>query len=341
MTDKQEKPTLPKMTIAEMDLFDVPMVGVFNNKEFTAYTLSTLAGIEVDDLDDMVITVEDFMANPEQGKRNMRMDARVNIKKGEERANIEIQRVKKDDEAARALNYAGGLVTSFPKGLEKLPKTKNTVIFICDFDPFISTPYEGQTRMRYTLSSDDDESRFHTLSGIPYPFDGLTIIIYNGKQDWNKNPPKSEEEDRIRIYLEDMKKANPNDMISEIAMKASKEYKEDPKSMSKTEDWIKYNFAEYFDEQAKEYKKKIQEVEEEKTKVEEEKAKVEEEKAKVEEKNARLEDENARLKEENEKNLINQSIQFAKNLIDNSSLPLSEIAKLTGLDESELKNISQ
>ena len=43
MTDKQEKPTLPKMTIAEMDLFDVPMVGVFNNKEFTAYTLSTLA----------------------------------------------------------------------------------------------------------------------------------------------------------------------------------------------------------------------------------------------------------------------------------------------------------
>lgn len=103
--------------------------------------------------------------------------------------------------------------------------------------------------------------------------------------------------------------------------------------MSKTEDWIKYNFAEYFDEQAKEYKKKIQEVEEEKTKVEEEKAK-------VEEKNARLEDENARLKEENEKNLLNQSLQFAKNLIDNSSLPLSEIAKLTGLEESELKKIS-
>ena len=103
--------------------------------------------------------------------------------------------------------------------------------------------------------------------------------------------------------------------------------------MSKTEDWIKYNFAEYFEEQAKDYENKIQRIEEEKTKVEEEKAI-------VEEKNARLEDENARLKEENEKNLINQSLQFAKNLIDNSSLPLSEIAKLTGLDESELKNIS-
>ena len=123
-----------------------------------------------------------------------------------------------------------------------------------------------------------------------------------------------------------MKKANPNDMISEIAMKASKEYKEDPKIMSKTEEWIKYNFAEYFEEQAKDYKNKIQ--------------RIEEEKAKVEEKNARLEDENARLKEENEKNLLNQSLQFAKNLIDNSSLTLSEIAKLTGLEESELKKIS-
>lgn len=187
--------------------------------------------------------------------------------------------------------------------------------------------------MRYTLRSDDDESKFHTLSGMTYPFDGLTIIIHNGNQDWSKNPPRSEEEDRIRVYLEDMQNANPNDMISEIAMKASKEYKEDPKIMSKTEEWIKYNFAEYFEEQAKGYKNKIQRIEEEKTKIEEEKTK-------IEEKNARLEDENARLKEENEKNLLNQSLQFAKNLIDNSSLTLSEIAKLTRLEESELKKIS-
>ena len=180
--------------------------------------------------------------------------------------------------------------------------------------------------MRHTLQSDDDESKFHTLSGMTYPFDGLTIIIHNGNQDWSKNPPRSEEEDRIRVYLEDMQKANPNDMISEIAMKASKEYKEDPKIMSKTEEWIKYNFAEYFEEQAKDYKNKIQRIEEEKTK--------------IEEKNARLEDENARLKEENEKNLLNQSLQFAKNLIDNSYLTLSEITKLTGLEESELKKIS-
>ena len=34
--------------------------------------------------------------------------------------------------------------------------------------------------------------------------------------------------------------------------------------MSKTEDWIKYNFAEYFEEQAKDYENKIQRIEEEK-----------------------------------------------------------------------------
>ena len=176
MKEKKDKPILPKFTIAEMDLFDVPMVGVFKNKEYTAYTLSTLAGIEIDNLDDMEITVEDFMANPEEVKRNMRMDARINVKRGEERANIEIQRIKKDDEPARAPFYAGGLVTNFSKVLDKIPETKNTIIFICDFDPFISTPYKGQTRMRYTLRSDADESKFHTLSGMTYPFDGLTII---------------------------------------------------------------------------------------------------------------------------------------------------------------------
>ena len=133
-----------------------------------------------------------------------------------------------------------------------------------------------------------------------------------------------------------MQKANPNDMISEIAMKASKEYKDDPKIISKTEEWIKYNFAEYFEEQAKDYENKIQKIEEEKTKVEDEKAKVEEKNAKLIEENARIKEQIAKVKEETRR----LEKEIAKNLIAASSYSLSEIAKITGLEEYELKNLS-
>ena len=133
-----------------------------------------------------------------------------------------------------------------------------------------------------------------------------------------------------------MEKANLSDMISEIAMKASKEYKEDPKSMSKTEDWIRYNFAEYFEEQAKDYENKIQRIEEEKTKIEDEKAKVEEKNAKLIEENARIKEQIAKVKEDTRR----LEKEIAKNLIAASSYSLSEIAKITGLEEYELKNLS-
>ena len=34
-----------KRSIDDLDLFDLPMVGVFKDKRFAAYTLSTLAGV--------------------------------------------------------------------------------------------------------------------------------------------------------------------------------------------------------------------------------------------------------------------------------------------------------
>ena len=249
MSEKTTENTQLKRSIDDLDLFDLPMVGIFKDKRYTAYTLSTLAGIEVENLDEMDVAVEDFLQNTEEGKRDMRMDARINIRKGEERANIEIQRVKKEDEAARALNYSGGLITDFPKGLKKIPETKSTVIFICNFDPFENTPYSGMTRMRYTLKSDDDEMKFHTLSGMPYPFDGLTIIIYNGAQDWKKNPPKSEEEAKIKVYLEDMKNTDPGKMTSDIARTACRNYKEDPKVVDEVKDWIIYKYGEQMKEE--------------------------------------------------------------------------------------------
>ena len=315
-----------KRSIDDLDLFDLPMVGIFKDKRYTAYTLSTLAGIEVENLDEMDVAVEDFLQNTEEGKRDMRMDARINIRKGEERANIEIQRVKKEDEAARALNYSGGLITDFPKGLKKIPETKSTVIFICNFDPFENTPYSGMTRMRYTLRSDDDEMKFHTLSGMPYPFDGLTIIIYNGAQDWKKNPPKSEEEAKIKVYLEDMKNTDPGKMTSDIARTACRNYKEDPKVVDEVKDWIIYKYGEQMKEEVAE--KVAAEV------AEKEKALRKEYEEKLKE---RLKDQ----KKESEDALRKQQVQIAKNLLSLSSMTISEIAAATKLEESEVKKISK
>ena len=278
----------------------------------------------------MDVAVEDFLQNTEEGKRDMRMDARINIRKGEERANIEIQRVKKEDEAARALNYSGGLITDFPKGLKKIPETKSTVIFICNFDPFENTPYSGMTRMRYTLRSDDDEMRFHTLSGMPYPFDGLTIIIYNGAQDWKKNPPKSEEEAKIKVYLEDMKNTDPGKMTSDIARTACRNYKEDPKVVDEVKDWIIYKYGEQMKEEVAE--KVAAEV------AEKEKALRKEYEEKLEEKlKERLKDQ----KKESEDALRKQQVQIAKNLLSLSSMTISEIAVATNLKESEVEKISK
>ena len=326
MSEKTTENTQLKRSIDDLDLFDLPMVGIFKDKRYTAYTLSTLAGIEVENLDEMDVAVEDFLQNTEEGKRDMRMDARINIRKGEERANIEIQRVKKEDEAARALNYSGGLITDFPKGLKKTPETKSTVIFICNFDPFENTPYSGMTRMRYTLRSDDDEMRFHTLSGMPYPFDGLTIIIYNGAQDWKKNPPKSEEEAKIKVYLEDMKNTDPGKMTSDIARTACRNYKEDPKVVDEVKDWIIYKYGEQMKEEV------AAEV------AEKEKALRKEYEEKLEEKlKERLKDQ----KKESEDALRKQQVQIAKNLLSLSSMTISEIAAATKLEESEVKKISK
>ena len=330
MSEKTTENTPLKRSIDDLDLFDLPMVGIFKDKRYTAYTLSTLAGIEVENLDEMDVAVEDFLQNTEEGKRDMRMDARINIRKGEERANIEIQRVKKEDEAARALNYSGGLITDFPKGLKKIPETKSTVIFICNFDPFENTPYSGMTRMRYTLKSDDDEMKFHTLSGMPYPFDGLTIIIYNGAQDWKKNPPKSEEEAKIKVYLEDMKNTDPGKMTSDIARTACRNYKEDPKVVDEVKDWIIYKYGEQMKEEVAE--KVAAEV------AEKEKALRKEYEEKLEEKlKERLKDQ----KKESEDALRKQQVQIAKNLLSLSSMTISEIAAATKLEESEVKKISK
>ena len=217
--------------------------------------------------------------------------------------------------------------------MKRIPETKNTVIFICNYDPFEGTQYSGQTRMRFTLRSNDDETKIHTLHDKPYPFDGLTIIIYNGAQDWEKNPPKSEEEARIKVYLEDMKNTDPDKMTSDIARTACRNYKEDPKAVDDVKDWIIYKYGKQMKEELA-IKEKALAIELEKKL---EKKLSEELEKKIEKK---YEKKLGEQKKESEEAIERQRIQIAKNLLSSSSLTISEIARVTNLDESEVKKIS-
>lgn len=53
-----------KLSISEMDLYDVPMLGIFAyDKTYTAYTLKVLAGIEVENPSTLEVRMEDFLSN--------------------------------------------------------------------------------------------------------------------------------------------------------------------------------------------------------------------------------------------------------------------------------------
>ena len=232
------------------------------------------------------------------------MDARINLR-GNTRADIEIHKFRNKDELSRALFYLGGLLVDYRKGLKKQPKTMSIVVFICNFDPFLGTPYEGMTRMRYTLKSGDD-NKFHTVGDAPYPFEGVNVLIHNGAKKWNNDKPKSIEEENVRIYLEDMQKKDPRDMKSKIASDAVNEYKGDPYIMDKTRKWAE----ETYKDQLKEEKNKWNEVQ--KKKMGAQKKKYE---GKLTSQKQQYEEKIVDLKEENNRNLIDQKTQIAESLL--------------------------
>lgn len=150
----------------------------------------------------------------------------------------------------------------------------------------------------------------------------MTLIIYNGAQDWEKNPPKSEEEARIKVYLEDMKNTDPGKMTSDIARTACRNYKKDPKAVDDVKDWIIYKYGKQMKEELAEKEKALR-------------IKLEKEY------DEKLEEKLEEKQKESEATLRKQKLQIARKLLSSSSMTLSEIANVTDLDESEIKKISK
>ena len=144
-------------------------------------------------------------------------------------------------------------------------------------------------------------------------FDGLTLIFYNGVQDWEKNPPKSEEEEKIRVYLSDMKNTDPEKMTSEIAKKTCKVYKEDPRVMDNVAEWIRFKYGDQMDMELEAQKKKLEKVHKEELDAQ---------------------------KKEYEEKLHAQKLEIAEKLLAFGTMTISEIAESSGLDVSEVEAIA-
>ncbi|MDD7161529.1 MAG: hypothetical protein SPF69_01270, partial [Candidatus Ornithospirochaeta sp.] len=105
-------------------------------------------------------------------------------------------------------------------------------------------------------------------------------------------------------------------------------YKEDPKAVDDVKDWIIYKYGKHMKEELA-IKEKALAIELEKKLNEELEKKIEKKYEK------KLEEQ----KKESEEAIRNQQFQIAKNLLSSSSLTISEIARVTNLDESEVKKI--
>ena len=155
-------------------------------------------------------------------------------------------------------------------------------------------------------------------------FDGLTLIFYNGVQDWEKNPPKSEEEEKIRVYLSDMKNTDPEKMTSEIARKTCKVYKEDPRVMDNVAEWIRFKYGDQMDMELEAQKKKLEKVHKEELDAQ---------------KKEYAEKLHAQKLEIAEK-LHAQKLETAEKLLALGAMTISEIAETSDLDVSEVEAIA-
>ena len=126
-----------------------------------------------------------------------------------------------------------------------------------------------------------------------------------------------------------MKNTDPDKMTSDIARTACRNYQEHPKAAHDVKDWIIYKYGKQMKEELA-IKEKALAIELEKKLNEELEKKIEKKYEK------KLEEQ----KKESEEAIRNQQFQIAKNLLSSSSLTISEIARVTNLEESEVKKIS-
>ena len=208
-------------------LFSPELTGVFREKEYTIYTLKALSILPeiTEEMErEMRIDVEESRNTPDK-KRGTKMDVLVHFPK--KKINIEIQKLRNGDEFNRALFYASQLATEIRKGVKKIPSRTIISVWICDFNPAkhlgLDLPYyifESQYRR---------EEGIEGVDGIFPMGNGTRYVFVNGRYDWERlerRRPLTEKEKRLRTYVSDMKKTDPEDIECPITRDVLYSYKE-------------------------------------------------------------------------------------------------------------------
>lgn len=240
-------PATIKEMIDSFTLFSPEMNCVFNDREFTLYSLKTLLILDeiTDDMiNEMRIDVGESIKLPDK-KRDSRFDVLISFPK--HRINIEIQRIRNKDEIYRATFYLGRLATSIDEGVDIIEHMNYISAWICDFDPF---PEKGLPYYQFSSTYHKKEG----IRGIDEPFElnnGIKYIFINGRYNWNCNA-LTKKEQALRDYILDMREVLSDNIRNKALKEAFSFYKEGGKMYDKWAIDFRDRYKEFFDNVEKE-----------------------------------------------------------------------------------------
>lgn len=240
-------PATIKEMIDSFTLFSPEMNCVFNDKEFTVYTLKTLLILDeiTDDmLEDMRIDVEESIKLPDK-RRGSRLDVLISFPK--HRINIEIQRIRNKDEIYRAAFYLGKMATSVDEGVDQLEHMDYISAWICDFDPF---PDKALPYYQFSPTYHKKDG----IRGVDESFElgnGIKYIFINGRYKWDSSA-LTDKEIALRDYILDMRQSLSDNIRNKALRDAFSFYKEGGAMYNKWAIDFRDRYKEFFDNVEKE-----------------------------------------------------------------------------------------
>ena len=214
-----------RMSIKKMTLFSNPMTVAYRDKTYAAYSVETLLGVKVTEKmkEEMIVHTENILTRLD--KKDARLDALIEFPS--KKIHIEIQYARRKDEIERAAFYIGSILFDIGKGKDKIEPYNLTSIWICNFNPLKGKAPELPY---YTFKFKYDKKEDVISYDESFELDvGITLIFINARYKWQQLSEKralTKTEQAIKEYVEDMQKANVQNIVHKEASDVLSLYKE-------------------------------------------------------------------------------------------------------------------